>query len=31
MDNEDVNVTADPKTWVSVLKSPDFGKFMGES
>jgi hypothetical protein len=29
-DNEDVGVTANPKTWVSVLKSPDFGKFMGE-
>jgi hypothetical protein len=30
-DNEDVGETANPKTWVSVLKSPDFGKFMGES
>jgi hypothetical protein len=29
-ENQDVPVTADPKTWQSILKGPDFGKFMGK-
>jgi hypothetical protein len=29
-ENQDVPVMADPKTWQSILKDSDFGKFMGK-